>query len=218
MSPSCYVFDSTKSAHARLRLFASMKRLQPAVMENCSQNPACLSRAWTPRWQLAPRQAGTSSVFQQPAQLGHHIIPAFHLDWFKIIFMYKNLAPSLLADMLIIWIPARSSQQPRSLRALIELLPAAIQLYLHLLRPLQLEQHLLNIPLHNLGEVGGDFALHKPWVNLIAVVRPSICQECEHFTFWGKGTSCLSFDTYLGILRKIHTLFWVTFRWACSCS
>ena len=84
--------------------------------------------------------------------------------------MYTNLAPSLLADMLIIWIPARSSQQPACL-------PAAIQLHLHLLRTQQLEQHLLNIPLHNLEEVGGDFALLKPQIKLSTIPLLKSCQE-----------------------------------------
>ena len=101
----------------------------------------------------------------------------FILISLKIIFMYTNLAPSLLADMLIIWIPARSSQQPWSLRTLIEFLPAAIQLHLHLLRPQQLEQHLLNIPLHNLEEVGGDFALLKPQIKLSTIPLLKSCQE-----------------------------------------
>ena len=94
----------------------------------------------------------------------------FILISLKIIFMYTNLAPSLLADMLIIWIPARSSQQPACL-------PAAIQLHLHLLRPQQLEQHLLNIPLHNLEEVGGDFALLKPQIKLSTIPLLKSCQE-----------------------------------------
>ena len=71
--------------------------------------------------------------------------------------MYKNLAPRLLADMLILLSQVfKRTKEP----ALIELLPAEIQLHLHLLQSQQLEQHLL-ILLHSREEVEGDLSLKR---------------------------------------------------------
>ena len=89
------------------------------------------------------------------AQFAHQIIPEFHLDQFKDS-LHVQEPRTQTVDHLDNSQVFKITKKP----ALLELLPAAIQLHLHLLQSQQLEQHLL-IPLHNREEVEGDFTLLK---------------------------------------------------------
>ena len=60
-------------------------------------------------WHLAKLEPAQLQVFQQPSQFVHQIIPEVHLDWVKDNLHVQSLSPSLVADSLIIWTPARSS-------------------------------------------------------------------------------------------------------------